>query len=153
LQPVGRAPGLRPTPRRIPAGQRLLDHRPPASFASGLRHTGKWRSGSKRSKDWQQAIWWVERGLTLYGKHAARAESVDDLRKRLGAYRAKMSAPTKPSRKAQSKPQAAPADQTIEVLVCETCGASFDRVVIRGRKPKNCPACRRTERTAGAVAS
>jgi hypothetical protein len=107
----------------------------------------------QKIKDWQQAIWWVERGLTLYGEHAARPESVDDLRKRLGAYRAKTSAPTKPSRKAPSKPQAAPADQTIEVLVCETCGASFDRVVIRGRKPKNCPACRRTERTAGAVAS
>jgi hypothetical protein len=107
----------------------------------------------QKIKDWQQAIWWVERGLTLYGEYAARPESVDDLRKRLAAYQAKMAAPAKSAREPQPKPQAAPADQTIEVLICGTCGASFDRVVIRGRKPKNCPGCRRSERTAGAVVS
>ena len=105
----------------------------------------------QKVKDWQQASWWVERGITLYGEHAARPESVDDLRKRRTAFQAKLSAPTTPARKAQPKPHAAPAVQTIEALVCENCGGSFDRIVTRGRKPKNCPRCRRPERTAGVV--
>ena len=96
----------------------------------------------QKAKDWQQAIWWAERGLALYGEQAARPESVDDLRKRLIAYQAKLTTPTKPPRKAAPKPHAEPANQTIEVLVCETCGVSFDRVVVSWRKPKNCPGCR-----------
>jgi hypothetical protein len=110
----------------------------------------------QKVKDWQQASWWVERGLTVYGEHAARPESVDDLRKRLTVYQAKLSAPTTPVRKAQPKPHAAPGVQTTEALVCENCGGSFDRIVTRGRKPKNCPGCRgcrRPERTAGVVPS
>ncbi|MDT0351104.1 hypothetical protein [Pseudonocardia charpentierae] len=108
----------------------------------------------QKAKDWQQAIWWVERGLALYGEQAARPESVDDLRNRSTAYQAKLTAPTKPRRKvAPPNHNAEPANPTIEVLVCETCGLSFDRVVVRGRKPKNCPGCRRPERTAGGVAS
>ena len=79
----------------------------------------------QKVKDWQQASWWVERGLTLYGEHAARPESVDDLRKRLTVYQARLSTPTTPARKAQPKPHAAPAVQTIEVLVCETCGGEL----------------------------
>ena len=58
----------------------------------------------QKIKDWQQASWWVERGLTLYGEHAARPESVDDLRKRLTAYQAKVAAPTTPARSAASPP-------------------------------------------------
>ncbi len=108
----------------------------------------------QKAKDWQQAIWWVERGLALYGEQAARPESVDDLRNRSTAYQAKLTAPTKPPRKmAPPNHNAEHANPTIKVLVCETCGASFDRVVVRGRKPKNCPGCRRPERTAGGVAS
>jgi hypothetical protein len=89
----------------------------------------------------------------MYGEYAARPESVDDLRKRLAVYQAKMAAPAKSAREPQPKPHAAPAVQTIEVLVCENCCGSFDRIVTRGRKPKNCAGCRRSERTAGAVAS
>jgi hypothetical protein len=106
----------------------------------------------QKAKDWQQAIWWAERGLALYGEQATRPESVDDLRKRLAAYQAKLTTPTKPSRKAPPKPQAEPVNRTIEVLVCEACGVNFDRVVVRGRKPKHCPGCR-SERTAGGVTS
>jgi hypothetical protein len=51
----------------------------------------------QKAKDWQQAIWWVERGLALYCEQAARPESVDDLRKRLSAYQAKLTTPTKPT--------------------------------------------------------
>jgi hypothetical protein len=50
----------------------------------------------QKAKDWQQAIWWVKRGLALYCEQAARPESVDDLRKRLSAYQAKLTTPTKP---------------------------------------------------------
>jgi len=96
----------------------------------------------QKAKDWQRAIWWAKRGLALYGEQAARPESVDDLRKRLIAYQAKSTTSLKPAQKAAPKPDAPPISPTIEVLVCEACGASFDRVVVRGRKPKNCPACR-----------
>jgi hypothetical protein len=108
----------------------------------------------QKAKDWQQAIWWVQRGLALYGEQAARPESVDDLRNRLTAYQAKLTAPTKPPRKvAPQNSHPEHTNQTIEVLVCETCGMSFDRVVVRGRKPKNCPGCRRPERGVGSPAS
>jgi hypothetical protein len=96
----------------------------------------------QKVKDWQRAIWWAERGLALYGEQAARPESVDDLRKRLIAYQAKLTTSVKPARTAAPKLDATPANPTIEVLVCEACGVSFDRVVVRGRKPKNCPGCR-----------
>ena len=139
-----RAGGTMPKWRE--SGQR--SSRSSARFPSS-RPIGKWRSVSRKSRTGSRRVWWVERGLTLYGEHAARPESVDDLRKRLTAYQAKLTAPTTPARKAPPKPHAAPAVQTIEVLVCENCGGNFDRVVIRGRKPKNCPGCRRPERTAG----
>jgi rubrerythrin len=87
-------------------------------------------------------IWWTERGLALYGEQAARPESVDDLRNRVIAYKTKLTTPARPVRKATPKPEAAPANPTIEVLICESCGVSFERTVVRGRKPKNCPACR-----------
>jgi hypothetical protein len=96
----------------------------------------------QKVKDWKRATWWAERGLALYGEQAARPESVDDLRNRLVAYQAKLAAPAKPAPKATPKPDTSPTSPTIEVLVCEACGVSFDRVVVRGRKPKNCPGCR-----------
>jgi hypothetical protein len=96
----------------------------------------------QKVKDWQRAIWWAERGLTLYGERAARPEFVDDLRDRLVAYQTKLTVPAKPARKAMPKPDTPPTNPAIEILVCETCGVSFDRVVVRGRKPKNCPSCR-----------
>jgi hypothetical protein len=96
----------------------------------------------QKVKDWQRAIWWAERGLALYGGQAAWPESVDDLRNRLAAYQSKLTAPATPGRKATPNPDTPPTSPTIEVLVCEACGSSFDRVVVRGRKPKNCPGCR-----------
>ena len=96
----------------------------------------------QKAKDWQRATWWAERGLALYGEQAARPESVDDLRNRLVAYQTKLTALAKPARKATPRPDTPSPSPTIEVLVCEACGGSFDRVVVRGRKPKNCPGCR-----------
>lgn len=77
----------------------------------------------------------------LYTDRAARPEFVDDLRKRLATYQAKLAAGS-----AQA-PRAAPARQStpgnvIEVLVCASCGTSFERAVVSGHKPKNCPDCR-----------
>jgi hypothetical protein len=96
----------------------------------------------QKIKNWQRAIWWAERGLALYGERAARQESVDDLRKRLAAYQAKLSVAASPTQKAEPKPTAKAADGEIEILICGTCGVSFERAVVRGRKPKNCPDCR-----------
>jgi len=36
-----------------------------------------------------------------------------------------------PTRKAKPTPAAATADQEIEILVCGTCGVSFERAVVR----------------------
>jgi hypothetical protein len=40
--------------------------------------------------DYQQALWWAERGLSLYGSDCARPEDVEDLRKRAARYRVKL---------------------------------------------------------------
>jgi hypothetical protein len=50
----------------------------------------------QKVKDWQQAIWWTERGLALYGERPARPEAVEDLRKRLTAYQAELTHTNKP---------------------------------------------------------
>jgi hypothetical protein len=56
-------------------------------------------------KDWSRAVWWAERGLALYGDQAARPESVDDLRKRLAAYQAKLATSSQaPSRRLRLGP-------------------------------------------------
>lgn len=46
----------------------------------------------QKAKNWPEALRWAERGLTLYGKNAARPEAVEDLQKRVAAYTAKLSA-------------------------------------------------------------
>jgi hypothetical protein len=43
-----------------------------------------------KAKDYEQALWWAERGLAVYGENAARPDAVDDLRKRAESYRAKL---------------------------------------------------------------
>jgi hypothetical protein len=45
----------------------------------------------QKARNWAAAIWWAERGLSLYGENAARPEALDDLDKRVAAYRAKLS--------------------------------------------------------------
>jgi hypothetical protein len=46
----------------------------------------------QKAHDYQQALWWAERGLAVYGSDAARPEAVDDLRHRAADYRAKLAA-------------------------------------------------------------
>jgi tetratricopeptide (TPR) repeat protein len=48
----------------------------------------------QKAKNWAEALRWAERGLALYGSSAARPEAVDDLRKRVAAYRAKLAGAT-----------------------------------------------------------
>ena len=43
----------------------------------------------QKQHDWDAALIWAERGLTVYGDNAARPEAVEDLNKRASAYRSK----------------------------------------------------------------
>jgi hypothetical protein len=43
-----------------------------------------------KAKEFEQASWWAERGLSLYGDSCARPEAVEDLRNRADASKAKM---------------------------------------------------------------
>jgi hypothetical protein len=91
----------------------------------------------QKAKKWTEAVWWAQRGLSLYGQDAARPEAVDDLKKRIAAYEAKLSV------RQTVRPTRAPARrESDETLVCAGCGNSFERPISRGRKPQNCPSCR-----------
>src|SRR5215831_15050627 len=111
----------------------------------------------QKKKDWEACQWWVERGLALYGKRAAREEAVEDLIKRRNRAMTKLKAATTPRRQVQSEgPHRAVVattrpggtsgttslDAGLEVLICHKCGCHFERMRVRGRKPTLCPACR-----------
>jgi hypothetical protein len=44
----------------------------------------------EKAHDYRQALWWAERGLSIYGSDCARPEAVEDLRQRAASYRAKI---------------------------------------------------------------
>ncbi len=44
----------------------------------------------QKARNFEQALWWAERGLAVYGADAARPEPVEDLRKRAEVYRGKV---------------------------------------------------------------
>jgi hypothetical protein len=112
----------------------------------------------QKLKDWESCRWWTERGLALYGNHAAREDAVEDLLKRRNRSLAKLEAPNKspkqvpPALATISVALAEDADVAVppsihiagelEVLVCSRCAASFERIRVRGRKPVLCPDCR-----------
>ena len=101
---------------------------------------------SKR-KDWQQVLWWAERGLAVYGSAAARQEAVEDLEKRRNRSLAKIVASGNArDSKGQGEPHASDAaadhdsslatatSTEVEKLSCSSCGA-----VVRaaeGERPK-----------------
>jgi rubrerythrin len=99
----------------------------------------------QKAKSWQAMRDWAQRGISVYGEHAARPEAVEDLQKRLGYAVTKINAAGRPK---QRKPRGAtvmtrsPAGSEVAVLVCASCGTTFERVRTRGRKPRLCPACR-----------
>jgi hypothetical protein len=112
----------------------------------------------QKARDWAAVVWWSERGLALYGDDAAREDAVEDLMKRRNRAKAKLEPPApKMPRTAPGDTFAAPVGQQpadlpppvlaeavgeVEVLVCEACGRSFQRIKVRGRKPRMCPECR-----------
>jgi len=107
----------------------------------------------QKKKDWAECLWWAERGIALYGDVPAREDAVEDLQKRRARAMQKLVAPVPVKAKvtAVASPvytgqAAAPlADVALETLVCVQCEARFERLLVRGRKPKLCPACRANE--------
>jgi hypothetical protein len=100
----------------------------------------------QKARDWHRMRFWAERGLAVYGSDAARPEAVADLHKRLAYADAKIAAPNvprsiSPLAQAVSTPSKT-AKSALEFLVCSVCGAEFQRVRSRGRKPLRCPNCR-----------
>lgn len=98
---------------------------------SAIRH--------QKAHDFEQALWWAQRGLDVYGTDALRPENVADLSSRVDKYKAKLSQPEKVKRAPRPRSPTAPRTET---LVCEQCGSPFERRVTSGRKPSRCPACR-----------
>ena len=99
----------------------------------------------EKARLWQAARQWAERGISVYGEEAARLEVVEDLHKRVAHAIAKSEAaeqprPRKP--RGATVPTAGERPVERESLVCAACGASFQRIRTRGRKPRLCPACR-----------
>jgi hypothetical protein len=99
----------------------------------------------QKARDWTGMRVWAERGLAVYGPDAARPDAVADLEKRLAYADGKLSGPTAP-RVARSAAgttrRSSTAAAEVETLTCSDCGAQFQRVRTRGRKPHRCPACR-----------
>jgi hypothetical protein len=97
----------------------------------------------QKAKNWEQALIWAERGVAFYGNDAIRHENLDDLQNREAHARAKLAAPAKrPSLQGRSHSSTtAVLGAATGVLVCTTCGSTFEREVKRGRKPKQCSSC------------
>jgi len=59
----------------------------------------------QKADNYNQALWWAERGIALYGNDGARPEAVEDLRSRAAKYQAKLAdqdraeSPPKPDRR------------------------------------------------------
>ena len=96
----------------------------------------------QKAKNWTYAIRWAERGLSLYGQDAARPEAVEDLKKRIAAYEAKLSKQNGAVPQMVRATRGAVRPVSSETLICVSCGRSFERPISRGRKPQNCPSCR-----------
>jgi HIRAN domain len=99
----------------------------------------------QKEKDWATMRDWAERGIAVYGEEAARPEVVEDLNKRLVYATTKIEAAQhpKPDRPHTATVRVgAPSAGELETLVCASCGATFERVRTRGRKPRECPTCR-----------
>jgi hypothetical protein len=101
----------------------------------------------QQAKDWHGVRRWCERGLTLYGDDAAKAEFVDDLRKRQTHAIAKLEPANRPKPTRKPRQPQPTKTQVVETLVCQVCEQSFERVRTQGRKPRACPACRGAPQT------
>ena len=75
-----------------------------------------------KAKRYEEALWWAERGIAMYGEDAARPDAVDDLLKRAASYKAKLAPPQRvPRRRGPKSPET-------EALTCVECGIDFDRL-------------------------
>lgn len=96
---------------------------------SCIRHT--------KAKDFETAALWADRGLEMYGDAAFKDEWVADLEKRSAQAHARLEKSQSPRKSGDSS-----GDFT-EMLTCQVCGTNFERVRTRGRKPQECPDCRK----------
>jgi hypothetical protein len=99
----------------------------------------------QKAHDWERVIDWANRGIMVYGANAIDEAFINDLRSRLKTAQAKLAPPA--SRTTRSRSTAPPSHHDdsspeVEILVCRDCGSTFERVVLRGRKPTLCPNCR-----------
>ena len=58
----------------------------------------------QKARNYDQALWWAERGLAVYGDDCARPEAVKDLRKRAVKYRALLAYHSGPDRSWPAEP-------------------------------------------------
>ena len=96
----------------------------------------------QKTGDYEQALWWTQRGLDLYGGQAASADWIEDLQSRAARYWNKVH----PSHATAARPPRITTTTSVETLVCATCRRSWERPVSRGRKPHVCPDCREAPR-------
>jgi hypothetical protein len=87
-------------------------------------------------RDFERALWWAERGLSVYGDSAARADWTTELKSRAADYRARLGRNTEFQRKSRAPTEA------METIACAGCGLHFQRQRKRGRKPSRCADCR-----------
>jgi rubrerythrin len=99
---------------------------------SAIRH--------QKAQDVERALWWARRGVEIYGNDALNPGFAADLSRRISKYEAKLA--PRPTRPIPVRQQAANQGPTYEILICRTCGDSFEREQTRGRKPIQCPRCR-----------
>jgi hypothetical protein len=98
----------------------------------------------QKAKNYEQALWWAQRGLDLYGEQASDPSWVEDLQHRASKYWEKVhSVPRepRPSAPQQRTGSDAEAGSELETLTCAECGSTWERAVVRGRKPQRCPQC------------
>ena len=94
----------------------------------------------QKTGNYEQALWWSQRGLDLYADQAGRAEWIEDLQ-RQGWAVLEQGAPEPCSRNPQTKRHHLD-DVDRDAGLCATCGRSWERPLSRGRKPHECPDCR-----------
>ena len=95
----------------------------------------------QHAHDYETALWWAERGLAIYGELALNVEWTDDLMRRAEKYRHVLDPKPQPAQARTPRQPRPPADAVTETLTCATCGADFERLRARGRKPTVCPTC------------
>jgi hypothetical protein len=93
----------------------------------------------QKARRWEDAGARAQRGIDLYGGQPLRPEALDDLRHRVEYVTAKLA--TAPRQRQRSAITVPANGLRTETLTCLECGESFERLIMRGRKPMRCPHC------------